>query len=90
MPCPQSKIENTREFESISDVDKPTTTTFQSIRRSFERFFSFIMSASLEATRPAGHSEKKFGKSTRHVPHHTEKAKKWYPAEDEVSNKKVG
>lgn len=34
--------------------------------------------------------EKKFGKASRHVPHHTQKAKKWYPAEDEVQNKKVG
>ena len=47
------------------------------------------MSATLEATRPAGHTEKKFGKSTRQVPHHTQKAKKWYPAEDEVQQKKV-
>jgi len=30
-----------------------------------------------------GHTKKKFGKSERHVPHHTEKAKKFYPAYDE-------
>jgi len=47
------------------------------------------MSATLEATRPAG-QKKTFGKSTREVPHHTQKAKKWYPAEDEVVAKKVG
>jgi large subunit ribosomal protein L6e len=47
------------------------------------------MSAALEATRPAA-QEKKFGKTSRHVPHHSQKAKKWYPAEDEVQNKKVG
>jgi large subunit ribosomal protein L6e len=47
------------------------------------------MSATLEATRPAG-QKKTFGKSTREVPHHTQKAKKWYPAEDEVQPKKVG
>jgi large subunit ribosomal protein L6e len=47
------------------------------------------MSATLEATRPAS-QKKTFGKSTREVPHHTEKAKKWYPAEDEAVPKKVG
>ncbi|KAL3427809.1 ribosomal protein L6e [Phlyctema vagabunda] len=46
------------------------------------------MSATLEATRPAG-QKKTFGKSTREVPHHSQKAKKWYPAEDEVQHKKV-
>ncbi|PMD17495.1 putative 60S ribosomal protein L6-B [Hyaloscypha hepaticicola] len=46
------------------------------------------MSSTLEATRPAG-QKKTFGKSTREVPHHTQKAKKWYPAEDEVQPKKV-
>ncbi|KAG0649817.1 Large ribosomal subunit eL6-B [Hyphodiscus hymeniophilus] len=46
------------------------------------------MSASLEATRPAG-QKKTFGKSTREIPHHTEKAKKWYPAEDEAAPRKV-
>ncbi|KAE8453794.1 hypothetical protein EG329_009306 [Mollisiaceae sp. DMI_Dod_QoI] len=46
------------------------------------------MSATLEATRPAGQT-KTFGKSTREVPHHTQKAKKWYPAEDESQPKKV-
>lgn len=45
------------------------------------------MSATLEATRP---TKKKFGKSEREVPHHTHKAKKWYPAEDEIQPKKVG
>jgi large subunit ribosomal protein L6e len=47
------------------------------------------MSATLEATRHAG-QKKTFGKSTREVPHHTQKAQKWYPAEDEVVPKKVG
>ncbi|KAI9677055.1 MAG: hypothetical protein M1817_006894 [Caeruleum heppii] len=46
------------------------------------------MSAILEATRPAG-QKKKFGKEQREIPHHTQKAKKWYPAEDEVQPKKV-
>jgi large subunit ribosomal protein L6e len=35
-------------------------------------------------------TQKTFGKSTREVPHHTQKAKKWYPAEDEAVPKKVG
>ncbi len=69
--------------------DKPTTTTHESTRTSIGRFF-FRMSATLEATQPAAHQEKKFGKASRHVPHHTQKAKKWYPAEDEAQNKKVG
>ena len=47
------------------------------------------MSATLEATRPAG-QKKTFGKSTREVPHHSQKAKKWYPADDESQAKKVG
>ncbi|KUJ20376.1 putative 60S ribosomal protein L6-B [Mollisia scopiformis] len=46
------------------------------------------MSAVLEATRPAAQT-KTFGKSTREVPHHSQKAKKWYPAEDEAQPKKV-
>ncbi|KAI9738950.1 MAG: hypothetical protein M1818_005264 [Claussenomyces sp. TS43310] len=35
------------------------------------------------------HQEKTFGKSTRTVPHHSQKAKKWYPVEDDVQQKKV-
>ncbi|KAI9766103.1 MAG: hypothetical protein M1840_006810 [Geoglossum simile] len=46
------------------------------------------MSASAAATRPAA-SKKKFGKGERVVPHHTQKAKKWYPAVDESQPKKV-
>ncbi|KAI9851991.1 MAG: hypothetical protein M1824_002207 [Vezdaea acicularis] len=46
------------------------------------------MSASLEANHPSS-TKKKFGKSEREVPHHTHKAKKWYPAEDEQRRKKV-
>ena len=46
------------------------------------------MSATLEATRPAG-TKKKFGKSEREVPHHSQKAKKWYPAEDIKQPRKV-
>ena len=46
------------------------------------------MSAKQEASK-AEHSTKKFGKSERKVPHHTQKAKKFYPAEDESKPKKV-
>ena len=37
----------------------------------------------------AAPTSKKFGKSTREVPHHSEKAQKWYPADDEAAPKKV-
>ena len=33
--------------------------------------------------------KKTFGKSTREVPASTEKAQKWYPAEDDAQPKKV-
>lgn len=41
------------------------------------------MSAKTEPT------SKKFGKGSRTVPHHSEKAQKWYPADDAPANKKV-
>ncbi|KAK6843152.1 putative ribosomal protein L6.e.B- cytosolic [Apiospora arundinis] len=34
-------------------------------------------------------TSKKFGKSTREVPHHSQKAQKWYPADDEAQPKSV-
>lgn len=37
----------------------------------------------------AEHKTKKFGKGERNVPHHTQKAKKFYPAEDEAKPRKV-
>jgi len=37
----------------------------------------------------AAPTSKQFGKSTREVPHHSEKAQKWYPADDEAGPKKV-
>jgi hypothetical protein len=46
------------------------------------------MSATSAAPRPAA-QKKAFGKSTREVPHHTQKAQKWYPAEDEYKPKQV-
>ena len=46
------------------------------------------MSAKQKSTEPAGKT-KKFGKTEREVPHHTQKAKKYYPAEDESKPKKV-
>ena len=47
------------------------------------------MSEVLEATRPAGKT-KKFSKGEREIPHHTERAKKWYPTDDIVQPRKVG
>ncbi|CAK7263117.1 60S ribosomal protein L6 [Sporothrix epigloea] len=38
---------------------------------------------------PIAPSTKKFGKSTRTVPHHTQRAQKWYPAEEDAQVKKV-
>ncbi|KAL1891259.1 60S ribosomal protein L6 [Sporothrix stenoceras] len=38
---------------------------------------------------PTAPSTKKFGKSSRTVPHHTQRAQKWYPAEDDAQPKKV-
>ena len=35
------------------------------------------------------HKTKKFGKGERSIPHHTQKARKFYPAEDEKKNRKV-
>jgi len=40
------------------------------------------------ASQPAG-TTKKFGQGEREVPHSSQKAKKWYPAEDESQPKKV-
>ncbi|KAI8965975.1 ribosomal protein L6e-domain-containing protein [Daldinia sp. FL1419] len=34
-------------------------------------------------------TQKTFGKSTREVPHHSQKAQKWYPADDESKPKTV-
>lgn len=70
----------------IHDLGRPTIQQ-RTDQRSSNRFI-LKMSATLEATRPAG-QKKTFGKSTREVPHHTQKAKKWYPAEDELQAKKV-
>ncbi|MCJ1227809.1 hypothetical protein MMC12_004468 [Toensbergia leucococca] len=46
------------------------------------------MSAKQTSSEPTG-TTKKFGKGERHIPHHTQKAKKFYPAEDESKPKKV-
>jgi hypothetical protein len=70
----------------LHDLGRPTIQQ-RTDQRSSNRFI-LKMSATLEATRPAG-QKKTFGKSTREVPHHTQKAKKWYPAEDELQAKKV-
>lgn len=41
------------------------------------------------ATMSSQPTSKTFGKSTRSVPHHSEKAPKWYPAYDEAQPRKV-
>ncbi|KAI4126696.1 MAG: hypothetical protein LQ338_003636 [Usnochroma carphineum] len=46
------------------------------------------MSEKQDSERPKS-TTKKFGKGEREVPHHTQKAKKFYPAEDESKPKKV-
>ena len=46
------------------------------------------MAAKPESSK-AEHKMKKFGKSERSIPHYTQKAKKFYPAEDEAKPKKV-
>ncbi|KAL8854623.1 MAG: hypothetical protein Q9221_000658 [Calogaya cf. arnoldii] len=46
------------------------------------------MSAQKGSEKPTSQT-KKFGKGEREVPHHTQKAKKFYPAEDESKPKKV-
>lgn len=46
------------------------------------------MAAKKEASKPE-HKTKKFGKGERTVPHHTQKARKFYPAEDEAKPRKV-
>jgi hypothetical protein len=69
-----------------SSVNTTTPTSLQSLPPPI----SFVMSAQ-EANMPAAGKSKKFGKSgeERHVPHHSTKAKKYYPAEDVVAPKKV-
>lgn len=47
----------------------------------------FVMSAKHESS-TAGKT-KQFGKGERHIPHHSQKARKYYPAEDEVKPKQV-
>lgn len=46
------------------------------------------MASTKDSSKPE-HKTKKFGKGERTVPHHTQKAKKFYPAEDEARPKKV-
>jgi len=43
----------------------------------------------MSAATEAKSSTKKFGKTERTIPHHSQKASKWYPAEDEAAPKKV-
>ena len=48
-----------------------------------------VMPAKSESQTPAG-TTKKFGKGERKVPHPSTKARRYYPAEDEITPKKVG
>jgi large subunit ribosomal protein L6e len=47
------------------------------------------MSAATEAQSQHQPQTKKFGKQERTVPHKSQKASKWYPAEDQKQPKKV-
>ena len=47
------------------------------------------MSSTKQGAEKSAPKTKKFGKGERTVPHHTEKAKKYYPATDEAKPKKV-
>ena len=47
------------------------------------------MSSKSEAAAGPAATKKSFGKGSRNVPHHSTKAKRWYPAEDETTPKKV-
>lgn len=66
---------------SPDDDDDSTTFRFFSFSPSPLTLHQFKMSAKVES--------KKFGKGTRSVPHHSEKAQKWYPAEADAQPRKV-
>lgn len=66
---------------SQDDDDDSTTFRFLSFSPSPLTPHQFKMSAKVES--------KKFGKGTRTVPHHSEKAQKWYPAEADAQPRKV-
>ena len=68
------------------NIDIPTASRLTAFL--FFLLAAFTMSAKQDSTK-AEHKTKKFGKSDRSIPHHTQKAKKFYPAEDEVKPKKV-
>lgn len=63
------------------DDDDDSTFRFFSFSPSPLTLHQFKMSAKVES--------KKFGKGTRSVPHHSEKAQKWYPAEADAQPRKV-
>ena len=45
--------------------------------------------AATSSSEPPKGTTKKYGKGERYIPHHSTKAKRFYPAEDEVRPKKV-
>jgi len=56
-------------------------------RTDTQRPYRIGSSSKMSATQES--QKKTFGKSTREIPHHSQKASKWYPAEDEAQHKKV-
>lgn len=78
--------------KQLHGQQRPTLTTIHSSNEAHPSWYSrFIMSPAQGKSSEAPASTKKtFGKTSREVPHHSQKAKKWYPAEDESVNKKVG
>lgn len=69
-------------FQNPDQQQVKTLTTDQRILLIHQTAKALNMSSSAPTT-------KTFGKSTRSVPHSTEKAQKWYPAEDEAKPRKV-
>lgn len=51
--------------------------------------YPITLASTRRVTMSAKPTSKTFGKSTREVPASSEKAKKWYPADDDAENKKV-
>ena len=75
-----------RDINEHYNIDIPTASRLTAFL--FFLLAAITMSAKQDSTK-AEHKTKKFGKSDRSIPHHTQKAKKFYPAEDEVKPKKV-
>jgi hypothetical protein len=70
-------------FQNLEQRQVKTLTTDQRILLIYQTAKALKMSSSTAPT------SKTFGKSTRSIPHPTEKAQKWYPAEDEAKPRQV-